>query len=149
MAAPQGRILVIDDDDAIRTCVAALLRDEGYEVLTAANGVEALDLLAAADTAGRDSAVSADSAVSGGGPDLILLDMNMPALDGWGFAREYRLRPGPHAPILVMTAAPDAVQRAAEVEAHAVLPKPFDIDHALETVRQCLSSPPHHSRSRP
>ena len=124
-----GRILVVDDDDAIRTCVAALLRAEGYEVLSAGNGVEALDLLAAAD---------------GDGPDLILLDMHMPTLDGRGFVREYRRRPGRHAPILVMTAAPDAAQRAAEIEAHAVLPKPFDIDHALETVRQCLTAPPHH-----
>ncbi|HEU5319004.1 MAG TPA: response regulator, partial [Chloroflexota bacterium] len=80
----------------------------------------------------------------GDGPDLILLDMHMPTLDGWGFAREYRMRPGPHAPILVMPAAPDAAQRAAEIAAHAVLPKPFDIDHALETVRQCLTAPPHH-----
>lgn len=129
----QGRILVVDDDASIRTCVAELLRDEGYEVLCATNGAEALDLLAAAGTPDGT-----------GGPDLILLDMNMPALDGRGFAREYRQRPGPHAPILVMTAAPDAAQRAAEIEAHAVLPKPFDIDHALETVRHCLSSPRHH-----
>ena len=124
-----GRILVVDDDDAIRTCVAELLRGEGYEVSSAVNGAEALDLLAAAD---------------GDGPDLILLDMNMPVVDGWAFAREYRRRPGRRAPILVMTAAPDAAQRAAEIEAHAVLPKPFDIDHALETVRRCLALPPHH-----
>ena len=128
----EGRILVVDDDEGIRACVGQLLREEGYEVLSAANGAEALELLEAADGNGED------------GPDLILLDMHMPTLDGRGFAREYRLRPGPHAPILVMTAAPDAAQRAAEIAAHAVLPKPFDIDHALETVRQCLSAPSHH-----
>lgn len=131
----EGRILVVDDDHSIRTCVAQLLREEGYEVQTASNGAEALDVLRAVGT------------VSAGTPDLILLDMNMPALDGWGFAREYRLRPGPHAPILVMTAAPDAAQRAAEIEAHGVLPKPFDIDHALETVRRCLTAPSHHNRA--
>ena len=131
----ERRILVVDDDDAIRTCVAALLREEGYEVLSAANGLEAIELLAAANW---------PDGASGDGPDLILLDLHMPALDGRGFTREYRLRPGPHAPILVMTAAPDAAQRAAEIEAHAVLAKPFDIDHVPETVRQCLAAPPHH-----
>ena len=128
-----GRILVVDDDDAIRMCVADLLREEGYEVLSARNGAEALELL--------------EGAAGGEDPDLILLDMHMPALDGRGFAREYRRRPGPHAPIVVMTAAPDAAQRAAEIEAQAVLPKPFDFDHALETLRRCLAWPPHHGRA--
>jgi two-component system chemotaxis response regulator CheY len=128
MTVAEGRILVVDDDEVIRACVSELLRDEGYEVENASNGVQALALLAA----------------EGAAPNLILLDMRMPVMDGWAFAREYRQRPGVHAPILVMTAAPDAAQRAAQIEAQAVLAKPFDIDHVLETVRRCVGAPPHH-----
>ena len=129
MTMAAGSILIIDDDDTIRACVADLLRWEGYEVQSATNGADALALLAEP---------------GGAAPDLILLDVNMPIMDGRAFARDYRRRPGPHAPIVVMTAAPDAAERAAELEAQAVLSKPFDVDHALETMRRCLAGPAHH-----
>jgi two-component system, chemotaxis family, chemotaxis protein CheY len=58
---------------------------------------------------------------------VILLDMRMPVLDGWGFAREYRSRPGPHAPIVVLTAATSARDWAAEIAAEGFVPKPFTL----------------------
>jgi two-component system chemotaxis response regulator CheY len=102
-------ILVVDDDESIRQFVEMALTDEGYDVVTAADGLAALAVIARAT------------------PDLILLDMRMPVMDGWSFAAAYRGTPRPHAPIAVLTAARDAAQYAAEVNADAFLPKPFEL----------------------
>ena len=114
MTAP--RILVVDDDEGIGEFVGLALSDDGYEVQTALHGAAALKL------------------IDPQAPDVILLDMRMPIMDGWEFARRYRERPGPHAPIVVMTAARDAATRASEIEADGVLAKPFDLDALLEIV---------------
>ena len=114
-------ILVVDDDEAIRTTVQSILVDEGYTVLGAADGVGALDLVCRQP------------------PSLILLDMKMPVMDGWGFARAYRAQPRPHAPIVVLTAAVNAGQRTAEIGARGYLAKPFNLDDLLAMVSQCLS----------
>ena len=66
----KGAILVVDDDASLREQIVALLRDEGYRTLAAANGREALDVLE------RDT------------PKLILLDLSMPVMDGWQFLAE-------------------------------------------------------------
>jgi len=66
----RGAILVVDDDESLREQIVALLRDEGYRALGAANGREALDVLET-DTA-----------------SLILLDLSMPVMDGWQFLAE-------------------------------------------------------------
>lgn len=66
----RGAILVVDDDASLREQIVALLRDEGYRTLGAANGREALDVLET-DT-----------------PSLILLDLSMPVMDGWQFLAE-------------------------------------------------------------
>jgi CheY-like chemotaxis protein len=114
-------ILVVDDDEAILRTVEATLADEGYTVLAASDGAAALDL------------------VRQRSPSLILLDMKMPVMDGWGFARAYRAQPRPHAPIVVLTAAVNAGQRAAEIGARGYLAKPFNLDDLLAMVSQCLS----------
>ena len=121
---PPGRprpILVVDDDAAIRRDVAAVLADEGYTVAEAPDGGAALARARAAP------------------PRLILLDMRMPGMDGWEFARRYRARPGPHAPIICVTAAPDAAAvaaRGAQIGAVASLSKPFDLEELLALVRR-------------
>lgn len=110
-------VLVVDDDDGITQFVKWVLKDEGYEVATAANGVSALDRARVHP------------------PAVILLDMRMPVMDGWEFAREYRrVNGGASAPIVVMTAAGDAEARAAQIGADAVLAKPFDVDELLRVV---------------
>jgi two-component system, chemotaxis family, chemotaxis protein CheY len=111
-------ILVVDDDEGIRSFVEMALDGEGYRVSTATNGAAALEL------------------VSQQAPDLILLDMRMPVMDGWAFTRAYRSRPGPHAPIVVITAARDAGERAAQVNADDYLGKPFDLDELLNLVER-------------
>jgi CheY-like chemotaxis protein len=114
-------VLVVDDDRVIRQCIAETLKEEGYQTDTAAHGAEALEQIAA-----------------GPPPDVIVLDMRMPVLDGWGFARAYRATPGPHAPILVITAAHDSLDRLVEVRADGVLPKPFDLDQLVRAVEGCF-----------
>jgi DNA-binding response OmpR family regulator len=114
-----GRVLVIDDDEQILSLVCETLRDEGYEVWEARNGAVALDLLWQ----------SWDRQ-----PDVILLDMRMPSVDGWQFVEAYRVLPVQQAPIVVMTAAWRAEARAAEVAADDVLPKPFDLSELLDRV---------------
>jgi CheY-like chemotaxis protein len=117
-------ILVVEDDAVIAATVANLLREEGYGVVTACNGREALERI------GRER------------PCLILLDMKMPVMDGWDFAAAYRRTSAPHAPILIMTAARDAHTRAARVFAAGYLDKPFDIEELLARVAEHATDTP-------
>ena len=119
---PDVRVLVVDDEPDIRATVSAMLEIEGYAVAEAANGADALH------------------AVEEHVPDVILLDMRMPVLDGWGFAAELRRR-GHRTPIVVMTAARDAAHWAAEIAAAAFVSKPFGFDDLVTAVEQ-VSPPP-------
>jgi DNA-binding response OmpR family regulator len=109
-------ILVIDDDPAILMTVADILRDEGYTVRTATNGIEGL------------------AAIDNQRPGLILLDMRMPLLDGWGVARALHDR-GVMVPLIVMTAA-QHMHWGQEVGAVNTLAKPFDLMDLLTVVEQ-------------
>ncbi|WP_165373192.1 response regulator [Sorangium cellulosum] len=110
------QILIVDDDQEIREMLEITLAEEGYDVISAGDGEAALALLK------RNR------------PHLILLDMRMPVMDGWGFARAYASCPGPRAPILVMTAAVDAGTWAREVGACASVAKPFDLNRLLDSI---------------
>jgi CheY-like chemotaxis protein len=112
-------ILVVDDDATILTSVAELLELEGYAVATAANGAEALELT-------RDLR-----------PGLVLLDMRMPVLDGWAYARQARER-GLDPRIVIMTAAQDARRWADEIGADGYIPKPFEADDLIHAVERIL-----------
>jgi len=111
-----ARVLVVDDDESIRDFVEMALADDGYEVVTAADGAAALALVGPTR------------------PDVILLDMRMPVMDGWAFAAAYRDLPAPRAAVVVMTAARDAGERARQIAADAYLAKPFDLDDLLTCV---------------
>jgi CheY-like chemotaxis protein len=111
------RVLVVDDEPAIRATVTAMLESEGYAVVQATNGAEAL------------------VAIESASPDVVLLDMRMPVLDGWGFAAELRRR-GHAVPIVVMTAARDAAHWAAEIAAAAFVAKPFGFDDLITAVEE-------------
>ena len=108
-------ILVVDDERAIREVIAELLELEGYTVEQATNGAEALDRIADPP------------------PSLVLLDMRMPVLDGWGVARVLNER-GVNVPIVVLTAAKDAQKWAAEIGAAGHLAKPFEATDLLAEV---------------
>ncbi|HEU5015714.1 MAG TPA: response regulator [Roseiflexaceae bacterium] len=112
-------ILVVDDDPSILETVTEILTFEGYVVETAHNGQEAL------------------AHIDQKRPSLVLLDMRMPVLDGWGLARKLREQ-GLKLPILVMTAAQDARRWAQEVDADGFLAKPFDLVELLTSVERML-----------
>ncbi len=121
MIVPRRKlVLVVDDEPEILDVATFVLEDEGYAVRTASDGQQALSL------------------VSEQTPDLILLDMRMPVLDGWGFAREYRSRYDQRAPIVVLTAAASAAKRAEEVGAIGYLEKPFELDALVGIVRRAV-----------
>jgi CheY-like chemotaxis protein len=122
-------VLVVDDDAAIRSTVCDILELEDFAVEHAANGEAALGVLAEREARGMPP------------PDAILLDMRMPVMDGWEFSRRYRAQPGPHAPIVVMTAARDANQWGREVGAAATLGKPFGLQDLLDSVAALVRGP--------
>lgn len=117
MERPPKRTLVVDDDHDIAELVRLALTDEGYEVVVASNGSAAL------------------LAIETTPFDLILLDMRMPVMDGWEFARAYQARPAPRPPIVVVTAARDAGERAAEIDADGYISKPFSLEELLDAVK--------------
>lgn len=111
-------ILVVDDDPTILATVADALDLEGFRVVTATNGAEALELI---DRGPKR-------------PLVVLLDMRMPVLDGWGFMRALSER-GMSLSVVVMTAAADARRWAREIGAHGVLAKPFELDELIAAVQ--------------
>ena len=116
-------VLVVEDDPDLLALEEAILQDAGYRVAAAADGLEALELV------DREM------------PGLILLDMRMPRMNGWEFAREFRARHGRNCPIVVITAAENARLRAQEIEAEAWLEKPFDMSDVLRLVERHIGPP--------
>ena len=112
------RILLVDDDESIRQVVSIFLTDEGYTIAQAGNGQAALDVLDEFR------------------PDMILLDLRMPVMDGWEFVRTYRKLPGPHVPIIAFVAALRAEEERDEIGAIGLLAKPFDLEDLLVAVEQ-------------
>jgi CheY-like chemotaxis protein len=110
-------VLIVEDDDDLRDLLAAMLEEEGFEVDTARHGEEALER------------------ASERMPDVILLDMKMPVMDGWTFAEEFELRYGRAVPIVVMTAAEHAAHRALEIGAAGWISKPFRYEQLVELLR--------------
>lgn len=119
--ADRGPVLVVDDDESIRQFIRMALTMEGYDVVTVADGQAALDAVAVRS------------------PRVILLDMRMPVMDGWQFARLYRERPGASAAIVVLTAARDAAASAAAIRADAFLSKPFELRELLGVVARLVA----------
>jgi DNA-binding NtrC family response regulator len=127
IGAPEGiltiddskRVLIVDDDDAIRTMVERVLRREAFEVDSARDGFEAIEKLAQNDYV------------------AILLDLMMPRVDGLGvlqFLERYRPELSPA--VIVMSAnVPGATDAMREGRVSRVLSKPFDLNEMLEYVR--------------
>jgi len=119
------RVLVVDDDDAIRDVVTQALVYAGCDVLCAADGADAIRALS---DSRRDPL------------DLILLDWRMPT-PGPQFAAAYRRLPPPHAPIVVLTAGDDPVEYVEEIGAAGFLRKPFDLDEIADLVSRFAGRP--------
>jgi CheY-like chemotaxis protein len=117
------RVLVVDDEEAIRTTVAEVLGDEGYAVVTARNGAEALE---------RVRAIR---------PDGVVLDLMMPVLDGCGFlqaCRQEGLCAG--TPVLVMSAYRRLAEAApSELRVDQFLAKPFELEALVQAVERLVA----------
>jgi len=118
---PPQRVLVVEDVADLRDFYAILLRDEGYEVACACDGSDALRWLS-------------------WGPDVILLDLMMPVMDGYEFYSKLRKIPGEHPPVIVVSAV--APMRSALPGIHATLPKPFDFTQLLHRVQAAVTHGP-------
>ncbi|HEX4802185.1 MAG TPA: response regulator [Myxococcaceae bacterium] len=116
----EAKILVVEDDDDIRDSLKELLEEEGYQVDTAANGEQALNRL------------------RGEAPQLILLDLMMPVMDGWEFQRQLRNSPSlSGVPIIVISASKFSRE---PLNAAAFIPKPLDAGVLLETIESFLAN---------
>jgi CheY-like chemotaxis protein len=118
-----GDILIVDDDADMTEVVELILQEAGYPTRIAANGRDALD------------------AVETAMPSLILLDMLMPVMNGWQFAREFHARHGDAVPIVVASAAEHVRSRGDEIAANDVLPKPFEVSDLLRVIGRHVPAP--------
>ncbi|NBT59736.1 response regulator [bacterium] len=112
-------ILVVEDEYDILFSVKSFLESEGYEVFTAQNGQEAFELLKKKKM-----------------PHLILLDMKMPTMDGWEFSRRFYKAYDNKAPLIVMTAAANAEERAREAHANGWIGKPFTLEDVSDQIKK-------------
>lgn len=115
-------VLVVDDEPIIRHVIRDVLVDEGHEVVTAGNGLEALELLAEVR------------------PHVVLMDVMMPGLDGRAAYLAIRARPElAPLPIIMMSAATPRSELDDGIA--AFLAKPFDLDTLVAVVNRALGSP--------
>ena len=114
--------MVVDDDPDILEALAEILEVEGFAIRRARNGKEALERLGPRP------------------PDLILLDLMMPVMDGWEFAQKMRTIPDfVPPPIIVLSADRNVAVKTKEIGAVSYLSKPFELDELLGLVRRTLA----------
>jgi DNA-binding response OmpR family regulator len=121
-----NRILIVEDDPAIRMLVTAVLEAEGHEISEAADGLAALP------------AAQAER------PDVVLLDIGLPGLDGFGVLAQLKEDPELRdVPVIMVTAwgAPELVEKARELGAHDYVQKPFDVTDLRDRVAAALGIP--------
>lgn len=114
------KILLVDDDAPVRKALGQLLALEQYDVMQAASGKEAV--------AGFDAEL----------PDLVLLDIGLPDIDGWEVF-EAMQKTHPSVPVIVITAKSHQFRRAAGLCVDAVMEKPLDIPVLLEAIRKLMA----------
>jgi DNA-binding response OmpR family regulator len=118
------RVLIVDDDHDLAGLLELALYRAGYDVEVATNGIGALERV-------RRAAF-----------DVLLLDWNMPVADGAAFLRERRVGDKHTPPVVVMSGAPDALERALRLGAAAVIAKPFRLDELEALLLRVLDGPP-------
>ena len=128
---PEKKILVAEDDNAVRKSLERALRLEGYQVLMSSNGEQALEIASVTP------------------PDLYILDVMMPILDGLSVCRTLR-RQGDKTPILILTARHQVSDRVSGLDAGAddYLAKPFALDELLARIRALLRRNPSDTKSK-
>jgi DNA-binding response OmpR family regulator len=116
------RVLLVDDDRSILDALGAVIESEGFEVVRAADGHEAVEKFRQQPT------------------DIVLLDLNMPVKGGWDTLKRLTTI-NPLLPIIVITARPDAYPVAMAMGVAVLMQKPLDIPLLLEAMRELLAEP--------
>jgi DNA-binding response OmpR family regulator len=118
----RARVLVVDDDRDLRDLLAAVLSSAGYEVLTAENGAAALSVLRTVL------------------PDLIILDLMMPVMNGWQFREAQNALPDyARIPVICLSGHHAARHQASVLGIEACVVKPFEIDDLLAVVNRVFA----------
>lgn len=114
------RVLIVEDDDAVREMLCTALNDAGFDIVAALDGLHALRTAAATS------------------PDVVILDLGLPELDGSGYVKRWRERDARAArvPVIVMSASPYGQQIADEIGAVHYFAKPFDVEALIAAVRR-------------
>lgn len=114
------RILVVDDDAPILVLMKNVLREFGFEAITAGGGAEALEAARSAR------------------PDLMLIDRNMPGMSGDDVIRELRGNGGVEFPILILSGEPLDAEELDRIGANGAVLKPFDVTELVDEIRARL-----------
>jgi DNA-binding response OmpR family regulator len=118
MAEVKKRVLIVDDERAILKVLGIKLGISGYDVVTASNGEETLDL------------------VKSMCPNILLLDVIMPGMDGFEVLQ--RLRAVSEMPVIVFSARPENARKALSLGANDFLAKPLDVDEVVRKIGELL-----------
>jgi DNA-binding response OmpR family regulator len=123
MVEPKHRLLLVDDDEDLRISLAEALEESGYVVIQAANGQKALELLEAER------------------PDLVLLDLLMPVLNGWQFCQSKDENPNTASiPVIAMSAAVSKDPRSPYyIDVDDFIAKPVELDELLAKIAGCVT----------
>jgi CheY-like chemotaxis protein len=117
-----AKVLLVDDDLSVRQSLGYALQSEHYTVVAAASGQEALEILCRSEV------------------DLVLLDINMPGLNGWETIDQI-IQINPFLPVIIITARPGQRQAAAQAGAAAVLEKPMLLPALLDLMKSLMAEP--------
>ena len=118
----QRPVMIIEDDPDIRAALADVIAEDGHDTVTAANGRDALEQMHAGNVS----------------PCVIVLDLMMPVMDGWQFARGLReVAAWRGIPLVIVSAGDDIEEEARAIGARGHLRKPVDLDDLLATVLRC------------
>ena len=120
MADNRPRVLIVDDEESIHIVYREELEEEGYEVLSAMNGPEALEI------------------VSRTPPDVVVLDINMPGMDGLEVLRQIKGR-HPDLPVILCSAYPEYKQDLSSWASDDYIVKSYDLTELKESIRRQLA----------
>lgn len=115
-------ILVVDDESSIRDALSKVLRAEGYEVVSAENGQEAIEEFGEKKI------------------DLLLLDLGLPVKDGWR-TLEWLAQVNPLLPVIIITGRFEQRELAEQAGADALMEKPLNVLRLLQTIRELINEP--------
>ena len=117
------QVLIVDDDPAVREAIGRVLSADGYDVLTAADGEDALRRFAPGQT------------------DLVLLDVDLPVRGGWDVFERFTTE-HPLIPVIIITGMPNQYRTAVAAGASALMEKPIDAPVLLKAIGESLADPP-------